>query len=193
MKLFYLASIGAADEEVLAIVETSLWQEFGFAIQRLEPLPEPSYAYDPKSGQYSSSLIVKRLVELCPADAVRLLALTEKDIFIPMLTFVFGQAQLKGPAALVSLARLRQEFYRLPPNRMLLTARTIKEALHEVGHTFGLVHCRDMGCTMSLATNVQQLDMKGSGFCTGCRVLLRESVARERREGPSPICREEAR
>ena len=100
-----------------------------------------------------------------------------------MLTFVFGQAQLNGPMAVVSLARLRQEFYRLPPSRILLTARALKEVLHEVGHTFGLIHCQDRSCTMSLATNIQQLDMKGSEFCRSCEIILRESIARERRQG----------
>jgi archaemetzincin len=193
VKFIYLVPMGTGDEEVLAAIETSLWQRFGFGIRRLDPLREPTYAYDPKCKQYSSSLIVRKLIETCPADAVRILAVTEKDLFIPMLTFVFGQAQLKGPAAIVSLARLRQEFYQLPPNHILLVARALKEVLHEVGHTFGLIHCQDRGCIMSLATNIQQLDMKGSEFCRSCEIMLRESISRERRQGTAPAYREEVR
>ena len=77
-------------------------------------------------------------------------------------------------AAIVSLARLRQEFYGLPPNAELLAARARKEVLHELGHTFGLVHCPEVDCTMSLSTNVRQLDLKGSGYCTDCRALIAE-------------------
>ncbi len=183
MRSIYLAPLGTGDEQVLLAVETCLWQYFGFGVRRLAPDPEPSYAYDPKCRQYSSVLIVRRLLENCPADAVRLLAVTEADLYIPMLTFVFGYAQLRGPAAVVSLARLRQEFYGLPGSRVLVETRAVKEALHEVGHTFGLIHCGEKACTMSLATNVQQLDIRGSEFCRGCGMLLQESVSRERRRG----------
>ena len=64
-----------------------------------------------------------------------MLAVTERDLFIPVLTFVFGQAQLGGRVAVVSLARLRQEFYGLAPNREVFWSAPLKEALHETGHT----------------------------------------------------------
>jgi hypothetical protein len=79
--------------------------------------------------------------------------------------------------AVLSLARLRQEFYGLPPNRPLFLMRIRKEVLHELGHTAGLTHCDDRLCTMALSTNIQQLDAKGSDFCDGCSVLLREGIA----------------
>ena len=93
-----------------------------------------------------------------------------------MLTFIFGQAQLGGRLALVSLARLRQEFYGLPSDRELLRERALKESLHELGHTFGLLHCREAACTMSLATGIRQLDAKGGGYCAGCAALLHEKI-----------------
>ncbi len=193
MNFIYLTSIGVADEQVLAAVETCLGRSFAFETRRSAPFPDPEYAYDPKSAQYSSSLIVKELVRKCPADAARFFAVTEKDLFIPMLTFVFGQAQLGGTVAIISLARLRQEFYHLPPNRALLTMRSIKETLHEIGHTFGLVHCPDKECTMSLATNIQQLDRKGNAFCRSCEVSLREKIAMVQNEIAGPTGREVVR
>jgi len=186
----YLTSVGDSDQQVLAGVETCLAHYFAFDIRRFDPFPDPGYAYDPKAGQYSSSLIVKELVRKCPADAVRLFAVTEKDLFIPMLTFVFGQAQLGGLVAIISLARLRQEFYHLPPNGALLAARSMKEALHEVGHTFGLIHCPDRACTMSLAINIQQLDRRGTAFCRSCEVSIREQVSMVRSESSGPAGRE---
>jgi archaemetzincin len=185
--------MGVTDEEVLAAVEKCLLQNFPFDIRRVEPSPEPGYAYDAKSGQYGSSLIVKELVRNCPVDAVRFFAVTEKDLFIPMLTFIFGQAQLDGTVAIISLARLRQEFYQLPPNKTILISRAMKETMHEMGHTFGLVHCQDRECTMSLATNIRQLDSKGSRFCRSCELSLREKIAMIHRETAGSAGREALR
>ena len=85
-----------------------------------------------------------------------------------MLSFLFGQAQLDGAAAIVSIARLRQEFYGLPGDEGLLLARARKEALHELGHTFGLVHCPDPLCAMSLSTSLPQVDAKRDEYCESC-------------------------
>ena len=87
--------------------------------------------------------ILRSLLNLKPEGENRLLGITDVDLFIPMLSFVLGQAQLGGPTAVVSVARLRQEFYGLPPDLPLLRARAVKEAVHEIGHTFGLTHCAD--------------------------------------------------
>jgi archaemetzincin len=172
----YLAPLGSVDDEALTIIETCLWANFGCEMRRLAPSAEPEFAFDRRRRQYSSTLILHQVMGNCPPDAARILAVTEKDLFIPMLSFIFGQAQLNGTAAIISLARLRQEFYGLPTNRMLLLARVVKEALHEMGHTFGLIHCPERTCPMSLSTNIHQVDTKGSEFCAGCRALLRESI-----------------
>jgi archaemetzincin len=102
--------------------------------------------------------------------------LTARDIFIPMLSFVYGQAQLNGPAAVVSVARLRQEYYGLPANPQLFLLRVRKELLHEVGHTLGLTHCPDGLCTMTLSTNIHQLDQKSAEFCPSCAPQARDAV-----------------
>jgi archaemetzincin len=172
----YLVAVGSVDEEILAGIEVCLWQAFGFATRRLSPLGDPAPAYDPQRQQYSVIAIMKDLLKQCPADAIRLLAITERDLFIPMLSFVFGQAQLRGKIAIVSLARLRQEFYGLPANPVLFISRVFKETVHEMGHTFGLTHCLDRECPMSLSTNIQQVDAKGEAFCANCAILLRERL-----------------
>jgi archaemetzincin len=115
-----------------------------------------------------------------PPDA-KVLGISERDLFIPMLTFVFGQAQMDGQYALVSTARLRQEFYGLPGMDPLLDQRLIKEACHELGHAFGLAHCGNAACPMSLSTTIRHVDSKSTEYCDGCaaHVLRRGLVLRE--------------
>ena len=102
------------------------------------------------------------------------------DLFIPVLTFVFGQAQLDGPGALVSTHRLRNEYYGLPRDRERLVERTIKEVVHEVGHSFGLVHCQDYNCVMHASTYVEDVDLKSSRFCPSCQSQLQEDTVQPR-------------
>jgi archaemetzincin len=135
-------------------------------------LPGADFAHDIARGQYASIPVLEMLVRLCPDDAWKLLAVTTRDLFIPVLTFVFGQAQLGGRVGVVSLARLRQEFYGLPGDRDVFLERAVKESLHETGHLFGLVHCADHACAMSLSTGVRQIDMKKPSFCGPCRSRL---------------------
>jgi archaemetzincin len=98
---------------------------------------------------------------------------------IPMLSFLFGQAQFDGPIAVVSLCRLHQEFYGLPEREDLLRERTVKEVLHELGHTFGLVHCAETACAMSLSTHIQFVDLKAEKYCARCGTQLVQRFARE--------------
>ena len=176
MSFIYLTASGAVDEEILTAIGMWLGRTFDFPVRRLEALADPAYAFDARRNQYGSTEILHELLEKCPPDAEKLLAITEKDLFIPMLSFVYGQAQLQGKVAVVSLARLSQAFYGFPPNRALLLTRAIKEAVHEVGHTFGLVHCVDTSCPMSLSTNIRQVDAKSEKFCPDCTIYLRESI-----------------
>src|SRR5262249_11409644 len=99
----------------------------------------------------------------------RILAVTSLDLFVPVLTFVFGEAQLAGACAVVSLHRLREEVYGLPPNPGLLEERLLKEAVHELGHTYGLRHCEDWRCVMTSSHAVEFLDVKSNDLCRRCR------------------------
>jgi archaemetzincin len=153
------------------MVRQCLTREFALPMKELE-IPAIDFAYDAGRRQYSSIAVLEMLLRLCPGDAGKLLAVTGRDLFVPVLTFVYGQAQLSGRVAVFSLARLRQEFYGLTPNREALEERAAKEALHETGHLFGLVHCADRSCAMSLATNIGQIDSKQAAFCAPCRARL---------------------
>ena len=170
MKYWYVGAAGddaPADPEALAAVRQCLSAVAGETVREIR-LPDVEFAFDAARGQYASIRVLEMLARVCPPDGGRLLAVTERDLFIPVLTFVFGQAQLNGRVAVISLARLRQEFYGLPPDRDVLIERARKEALHETGHMLGLVHCENRTCAMSLATNVRQIDLKLAAYCSGC-------------------------
>lgn len=171
-----IIALGDVEEDILTTVEFSIWETFGLEVRRLPAQCTPDFAFDAERGQFSSEKVLRLLLNQVPADAVRMLGVTPVDLFIPMLSFVFGQAQLRGKVAVISLARLRQEFYGLAPNREILLYRTAKEAIHELGHTWGLTHCLDRSCPMALATTIQQLDQKTDALCTSCSIVLRETL-----------------
>jgi archaemetzincin len=168
VSVLYVAPVGAVARESLEWIEAAATEWFPFPVRRLPAMPVPEGCYDAARGQYQSFIMMQALARQAPRDAERILGITEGDLGTPVLTFLFGQAQLDGLVALVSLSRLRQEFYGLPPDDSLLRDRTIKEVLHELGHTFGLKHCMDAGCTMTLSTHIQLVDAKGAGFCGSC-------------------------
>ena len=174
MKYLYVGATEEVDREALAAVMERVGVQFGIAVRGLE-LGSVEFAFDGDRGQYGSIAVLEMLLRRCPEDARKLLAVTERDLFIPVLTFVFGQAQLGGRVGVVSLARLRQEFYGLVPNREVFLERAYKEALHETGHLFGLVHCAERKCVMSLATTVRQIDGKDAAFCAPCAARLRRN------------------
>ncbi len=127
-----------------------------------------SFALDAARQQYYSTAILQRLERASDLDA-RILGVTAFDLYVPVLTFVFGEAQLDGNCAVVSTARLQEEFYGMPHRENLHRERLVKEAAHELGHTFGLRHCADWRCVMSSSHGVERLDVKGSDFCAICR------------------------
>jgi archaemetzincin len=126
----------------------------------------PYYAVERR--QYHATLLLAALLKNLPNPTAKIIGITPVDLFIPVLTFVFGQSQLDGPAAIASTCRLHTEYYGLPADEDLLCARTVKEALHELGHAFGLVHCRNAECVMRASTYVEEVDLKPASFCRDC-------------------------
>ena len=130
-----------------------------------------SFALDAGRHQYYSTAILQGLERVADVDA-RVLGVTACDLYVPIFTFVFGEAQVDGNCAVVSTARLQEEFYGMPPRDELHRERLVKEAAHELGHTFGLRHCADWRCVMSSSHGVERLDVKGSEFCASCRKIV---------------------
>lgn len=159
--------------EFLDSLAAALARVFGVSCHVWEQPLDVSSAFDANRGQYYSTAILQQLVPLAPAgDGVRLLGVTELDLFVPVLTFVFGEAQLDGRCALVSVHRLHEEFYGLPADAARFEERAVKEAVHELGHTFGLRHCSDWRCVMASTHAVERLDLKAADFCPACRQVV---------------------
>jgi len=172
MKYLYVGASPEVAPEDHRLVAAVVAREFGEGVREIT-IPAVEFAFDGDRRQYGSVGVLEMLLRICPADADKFLAVTDRDLFVPVLTFVFGQAQLGGRVGVVSLARLRQEFYGFAPNREVFVDRAAKEALHETGHLFGLVHCAERICAMSLATNIRQIDEKRAAYCPACGGRLR--------------------
>jgi archaemetzincin len=158
-----------ADPELMANVRLHLARAFGRPTSPWDGVARPRHAFDPRRKQHASGAILKWLLEAGPRSG-KVLGITDRDLFIPILTYVFGEAQLGGRAALVSTARLVEDVELLGPQ--LLVDRLAKEAVHEVGHAYGLVHCDTERCVMGRSPAVHEVDEKSSELCAECRARL---------------------
>jgi archaemetzincin len=142
---------------------------FGLPCRAGRPLPHPSYAWNAQRRQYLADAIRDRLD---PGESTCALAVTDQDLYVPRLNFVFGLADPANRRAIIALPRLRQSYYRLPEDKDLFQQRVLKEAVHELGHVFGLRHCGDRRCAMAFSNSLADTDFKGSVFCARCRRQL---------------------
>jgi archaemetzincin len=172
MKLLYLLPIGDLDGGLLRELAPALAEIFRIpcALARM-PL-NPEFAYHRERQQYHSSEILQAMQDYVGIDSWRVLGVTAVDLYIPILTFVFGEAQIGGPCGLVSAYRLRQECYGFPQDPEILRQRLLKEAVHEIGHTLDLTHCDDYQCAMAPSHAVEWIDLKECSLCGSCRAQV---------------------
>ncbi len=174
MKLTVLR-VGSVDVNAVQAIESKLTAIFPgvSCIISSSAVPVPQEAYNSRRRQYNSTKILMKLQEYVEGlDADRILAVTNVDLFAAGLNFVFGEAECPGKVAVISFCRLRPEFHGGMPDRKLLNERCVKEAVHEVGHTLGLLHCRDPSCVMFFSNSILDTDRKGVSFCDRCFGLV---------------------
>jgi archaemetzincin len=159
-----IAAAGAVDAGIMQALTSELERTFGCAVEVRSPIEVPAKYYDKKRQQYNVSSLLSSLGKIKLDKGDRILAVTEVDLFALGLNFVFGQAELGGPASIISLARLRPEM-----DPALFLERAVKEAVHELGHTFGLGHCPDPKCVMHFSNNLHDTDIKSKTFCPNCQ------------------------
>jgi archaemetzincin len=162
-----LVPVGEIDKKVIQRLQAGLAKIFNKQLEAGQGMPHPDYAYNKKRNQYLSTAILKTLMEQKEYTAYeKVLGVVDQDLYVPELNFVFGEAGQK--AAIISLTRLRQEFYRLPQDQDLFDKRALTEAVHELGHTYGLGHCRNPQCVMFFSNSLTDTDRKGPEFCQDC-------------------------
>jgi len=173
--LIYILPIKEVNTEYFDQISKALEKVFNMSCKILSPMEKPDYAYNPKRNQYNASLILSEIHSNVPKDANKILGITDLDLYTRGLNFVFGQAQLGGRCAIVSTFRLSPKFNRtLKGNSTsIVIERIIKEAIHELGHTFGLDHCSNRRCVMSFSNDLEQADYKSLEFCQKCLAKLR--------------------
>jgi archaemetzincin len=118
--------------------------------------------------QYFSTGFLNQAIKQTGDIEGKILIITELDIYVPVLTFLFGEAQLNGKHSIVSFCRLHEEFYSEKGNKELFFERALKEVYHELGHNYGLIHCHDWDCVMHSSNSVEEVDIKGHYYCSKC-------------------------
>ncbi|HJW88514.1 MAG TPA: archaemetzincin family Zn-dependent metalloprotease [Dehalococcoidia bacterium] len=159
-----LVPMGEIEDYILSGLREALAEAFAEGAEPWSSMPLPPSAYNSKRGQHQASEIIYSVARL-PRQGERLLGVADVDIYSPGLNFVFGLAAPGIQTAVISLTRLRPEYHGQPPDKDLLLERTVKEAVHEVGHLLTLGHCPDPGCVMAFSNSLEDTDRKGRAFC----------------------------
>jgi archaemetzincin len=171
MKLLQLLPIGNVEDGLLRDLCPAVEEILCVPCKVLPARLDPEFAFHRERQQYHSSEILQRMQNFLNLDTWRVLGIAAVDLYIPILTFVFGEAQMGGPCAVLSAHRLRQEFYGLPLDPELFRQRLLKEAVHELGHTLNLTHCDDYRCVMASSHAVEWIDLKEGALCSVCRAV----------------------
>ncbi len=173
-KIFCIIPIGSIDDKTLQYTQMELEKRFNVAVDIGRQLEGPTYAYHKHKKQYNSTKILKKIHKLKLTGYDRILGIVDVDLYVPERTFVFGEADVKKKVSVISLTRLRQKFYDLPVDTALFKYRAIIEAVHELGHTYGLYHCKNNKCVMFLSNTIGDTDHKGAEFCSNCKNIMEE-------------------
>jgi len=164
-----LLSFGFFEKDFLEEIAEAVKQEFLISVNIKETHFDLSEFYDPGRRQYNGDKLLKAIDAMFSQDSSKTIGLFDVDLFIPILTYIFGQAFLDGRTGIASLYRLGNERYGMEKDTNLLLDRFQKEVIHELGHTFGLIHCHIPGCVMNSSTYVEDIDQKDYHLCIKCR------------------------
>ena len=161
-------------KDIISLLEKILSEEFNASIVTASPIKNISdQLFDKQRKQWKSNDILQWLSDKYkPSKSTRILAICDFDAYSDHLNFVFGEAYVDGSISAIYLPRLRQEFYGLKPDESLFYQRIVKEAVHELGHAFGLNHCKNIRCVMHFSNSLSDTDIKTSHFCNVCKDLI---------------------
>lgn len=180
MKLAVLR-VGPVDVDIVQDIQERLCATFPETTCTIvnNVMPIPKEAYNQRRHQYNSTKILMRIWDHVQGLVVnRVLGVLEADLYASRLNFVFGEAECPGKVAVISVFRLRPEFYGHFTDEKLFVERCVKEAVHEVGHTLGLLHCHDSSCVMFFSNSISDTDHKESSFCDRCFGIISRRLER---------------
>ena len=163
-----LVLLGDAESEVIEELKNRVKDVFHCPVEITASLSDLAQAYDRQREQYVASELIAALNIRKEKEKERVVGIADVDLYAPGLNFIFGEADVLSGAAVISLCRLRQEYYGLLPDKDLFLARAAKEVVHELGHTFGLGHCPDSKCVMHFSNSLADTDWKETNFCPKC-------------------------
>ena len=172
-----ISPIDDVREDLIEQLRREVHRIFGIPTEIHHMLSDIQFALDPDRNQYHSTAILEALEGLAPPGTTKVLAVTEVDLFIPILTHVYGEAQLGGMSCIVSTYRLKEGASAFDPDGSFKN-RVIKEAIHELGQTFKLRHCRDKSCIMHYCHTIRDVDRKSDQLCRYCQILLDDELKR---------------
>lgn len=164
-----LISYGQFETDFLLNVADSITNEYHLPVFIEERYIELSNFYDPGRRQYDANKLLKEIDLSSSMESLKIVGLFSVDLFIPILTYIFGQAFLDGRTGIVSVYRLKNELYGIEPDEQRLRERFKKVIIHELGHTFGLKHCHTPSCVMLSSTYMEDIDQKDINLCVKCR------------------------
>jgi len=171
-----LVSFGHFEKDFLENIAASVRSEFRCLVILREGHIDLGEYYDPARRQYNGNNLLKMVDALSFPNSSKTLGLFNVDLFIPILTYIFGQAFLNGRSGIASLYRFSNERYGISGNNHYLLERFRKEVIHELGHTFGLIHCPTIICVMRSSTYVEDVDQKKQHLCHNCSAQLESNL-----------------
>lgn len=167
-----LISFGYFEKDFLEMIAEDISIEYLLPVKIREGHLDLSEFHDFARRQYDGNNLLKQVDAQFSADIAKTIGLFSVDLFIPILTYIFGQAYLSGRTGIASLYRFSNERYGMKKNEAVLLDRFRKEVIHELGHTFGLIHCHVPTCVMRSSTYVEDIDQKSASLCHQCRTKL---------------------
>lgn len=132
--------------------------------------------FNKSRNQYYSTEIISNFIPLTENLNDKIVLLVNVDLFVPVFTYLFGEAQFNGKLSIVSTFRLYEEFYTGRTDDKLFYKRVFKEVLHELGHNFGLRHCENWNCVMHASAGIEEVDVKGAFYCKTCEAVVKKSM-----------------